>query len=57
MGRRDDPDASPELLFPFRLFYTEKRTGFQSLARHLPVVALDDHGRELGRTSYLVKGG
>ncbi len=47
----------PELLFPFRFFYTEKRTGFQNLNRHLPVVALDGHGRELGRTSYLVQGG
>jgi hypothetical protein len=47
----------PELGFPFRLYYMEKRTGFQSLARHLPVVALDGHGQEVGRTSYLVQGG
>jgi hypothetical protein len=46
----------PELAIPFRLFYTENRTGFQDLSR-LPVVALDDQGREIGRTSYLVLGG
>jgi hypothetical protein len=46
-----------ELEFPFRLFYMEKRTGFQSLNRWLPIVALDGHGREIGRTSYLIHGG
>jgi hypothetical protein len=47
----------PEVGFPFRLFYMEKRTGFESLNRSLPVVALDGHGREIGRTSYLIQGG
>ncbi len=47
----------PELGFPLRLYYMEERTGFQSLNRDLPVVALDDHGQEIGRTSYLVQCG
>jgi hypothetical protein len=44
--------APPELAFPLRLFYVEKRTGFDVLNRHLPIVALDDQGHEIGRTSY-----
>jgi hypothetical protein len=47
----------PRLGTSFRLFYTEKWTGFQSLNHRLPVVALDDHGRAVGRDSYLVLGG
>ena len=46
-----------ELEFPFRLFYMEKRTGFQSLNRRLSVIALDAQGQEIGRTTYLVQGG
>jgi len=46
-----------ELGFPSRLYYMEERTGFQSLNRSLPVVALDARGHEIGRTSYLVQGG
>jgi hypothetical protein len=47
----------PSLKFPDRLFYVEEKTGFQSLNHHLPVVALNAHGRKIGRTSYLVMGG
>jgi hypothetical protein len=43
--------------FAYRFFYMEKRAGFRSLNRRLPVVALDGRGREVGRTSYLVQGG
>jgi hypothetical protein len=46
-----------ELEVPFRLFYTEKWTRFESLNRRLAIVALDDHGRQIGRTPYLVQGG
>jgi hypothetical protein len=46
-----------DLEFPYRLFYVEKRTGFQSLNHHLPVVALNAQGRKIGHTSYLVLGG
>jgi hypothetical protein len=46
-----------EFLLPFRLFYMEKRTGFGILNRRRPIVALDERGREIGRTSYLVFGG
>ena len=43
----------PDLQFPFRLFYIEERTGYQSLSRSLPVVARDARGREIGRNYYL----
>lgn len=59
-GRRVDATIlrpPPRFNFAYRLFYMEKRTGFESLNRRLPVVALDGRGREVGRTSYLVQGG
>jgi hypothetical protein len=40
-----------------RLFYIDQPTGMQSLNHRLPIVALDDHGHEIGRTTYLVLGG
>lgn len=43
----------PELHFPFRLFYLEERTGYESLSRSLPVVARDAVGREIGRNYYV----
>jgi hypothetical protein len=41
----------------YRIFYIEKKIGLHSLNRDLVIVALDDRGVELGRTSYLVQGG
>jgi hypothetical protein len=46
-----------ELRFPFRLFLIDEKTGQQSLNRRRSIVAFDDRGREIGRTSYLVLGG
>jgi hypothetical protein len=40
-----------------RLFYIDQPTGIESLNHRLPVVALDDRGHEIGRTTYLVQGG
>jgi len=42
--------------FSFRLFYVERKSGMESLNHRLPVIAFE-HGREVGRTSYLVLGG
>ena len=42
--------------FSFRLFYVERKSGMESLNNRLPVIAFE-HGREVGRTSYLVLGG
>ena len=46
-----------ELNIAFRLFYIERRISFESLNQSLPVVALDNQGREIGRTSYRIEGG
>jgi hypothetical protein len=42
---------------PARVFFVQRETGFASLGRRLLVTALDDRGREVGRTTYLVSGG
>jgi hypothetical protein len=42
---------------PVRVFVVERKTGLESLGRRLPITALDDHGREVGRTTYLISGG
>jgi hypothetical protein len=42
---------------PTRVFFVQRETGFASLGHRLPVTALDDRGREVGRTTYLVSGG
>jgi hypothetical protein len=46
-----------QLDFPFRVFYVEAKLPFQMLNRPLPIVALDQHGQEIGRASYTLRGG
>ena len=48
----------PAMLDPrSRVFLLDRPAGFESLNRRLPVTALDDGDREIGRTHYLVQGG